>query len=104
MFGTRLAQEASCSFPLGGGRWGWGETRGRPAPLRRTPTPPSPVQGEGPAPNNKICAEQYWGQTCVGGAIPPGNGAASDGHLSPTRSRATEVDDVFEERSGGACR
>jgi hypothetical protein len=27
-----------------------GETLGRSAPLRRTPTPPSPVEGEGPAP------------------------------------------------------
>jgi hypothetical protein len=36
--------------PPGGGRGGWGETRGRSAPLRRTPTPPSPIEGEGPAP------------------------------------------------------
>jgi hypothetical protein len=49
VFGTRSAKEASCSFPPGGGRWGWGETRGRSAPLRRTPTPPSPVEGEGSA-------------------------------------------------------
>jgi hypothetical protein len=27
-----------------------GETLGRLAPLKRTPTPPSPVEGEGPAP------------------------------------------------------
>jgi hypothetical protein len=28
VFGTRLAKEASCSFPPGGGRWGWGGDAG----------------------------------------------------------------------------
>jgi hypothetical protein len=32
------------------GKGGWGETRGRSAPPTRTPTPPSPVEGEGLAP------------------------------------------------------
>jgi hypothetical protein len=49
VFGTRFAKEASFSFPPGGGRLGWGEKLGRSAPLMRTPTPPSPVEEEGPA-------------------------------------------------------
>jgi hypothetical protein len=31
------------------GKGGMGEKGGRSAPLMRTPTPPSPVEGEGPA-------------------------------------------------------
>jgi hypothetical protein len=54
VFGTRLAKEASLSFPPGGGRLGWGEKLGRSAPLMCTPTPPSPVEGEGPAPRLTI--------------------------------------------------
>jgi hypothetical protein len=59
MFGTRLAKEASCSFRPGGGRGDGGETLGHSAQLKRTPTPPCPVEGEGPAPDDNICAEQY---------------------------------------------
>jgi hypothetical protein len=49
-FGTRCDRGQVSPSPLAGEGWDGGETLGRSAPLMRTPTPPSPVEGEGPAP------------------------------------------------------
>jgi hypothetical protein len=69
LFGTRLAKEASCSFPPGGGRWGWGGDAGPLGSAEAYPHPALPRRGGGAsaAPHDNIGAEQYWGTVGMGG-------------------------------------
>jgi hypothetical protein len=64
VFGTRLAKEASLSFPPGGGRLGWGGDAGPLGSADAHPHPALPRRGGGTsaAPDDNICAEQYWGE------------------------------------------
>jgi hypothetical protein len=60
-----IGREASSPFPPGGGRLGCWEKLGITAVLRRTPTPPSPVEGEGAAPRRTALLVPH----CIGGRL-----------------------------------